>query len=238
MTTPALVWIERLDIDRDGQSTAQACVYKVEIKSKVYALKIFKFFDPAIARYYWEPQLRNSVPLNEIIFYTDPFFAECRAYGRIKEALVTKGIREKLAVRCHGYLFLTRRDERRLKRDGVSLGSRRLSEELRPPLLDTTLVRALVEDFEPRPSGLNSKNIQVYNGDVRGENFRCGYLVDFGMSQTEPHCLLDALGEDQAEAKREEDMVMFDEAVMEDEVKTTVRTVLERRQQPPRKGKR
>jgi hypothetical protein len=189
--------------------------------------------------------------LNEIIFYTDPFFAECRAYGRIKEARVAKGIREKLAVPCHGYLFLTRRDERRLKRDGIDLGSRSLSKELRPPLLDTNLVRAIVKDFEPRPSGLNSKNvrqalrklkqlneIQVYNGDVRGENFRGGYLVDFGTSQTEPHCLLDALEEAQADAKKEEDMVMFDEAVIEDEVKTTARALSKRRQQPPRKGKR
>ncbi|KAI0809970.1 kinetochore Sim4 complex subunit FTA2-domain-containing protein [Xylaria sp. FL0064] len=224
-------WLERLDTDGEGESTTQACVYKVEIESKVYALKIFKFFDPETIRYYWELQLRGSVPLNEIIYYTDPFFAECRAYGRIKEARVTRGIREKLAVPCHGYLFLTKDDERRLKRDGVSLGSRSLSNELRPPHLDTNLVRAIVKDFEPRPSGLNSKNvrlalrklkrlndIQVYNGDVTG-------------------WVPDALGEDHAEAKMEEDMVMFDEAVIEDKVKTKAKALLERRQQPPRKAK-
>jgi hypothetical protein len=33
-------WIERLDVDRDSESTMQGCVYKVEIESKVYALKI------------------------------------------------------------------------------------------------------------------------------------------------------------------------------------------------------
>lgn len=33
-------WIERLDLDGDDEGTAQACVYKVEIESKVYALKI------------------------------------------------------------------------------------------------------------------------------------------------------------------------------------------------------
>lgn len=33
-------WIERLDLNQDGEGTAQACVYKVEIESKVYALKI------------------------------------------------------------------------------------------------------------------------------------------------------------------------------------------------------
>lgn len=34
-------WIERLDdFDQDGGSAAQGCVYKVEINSKVYALKI------------------------------------------------------------------------------------------------------------------------------------------------------------------------------------------------------
>ncbi|KAJ2981746.1 hypothetical protein NUW58_g6607 [Xylaria curta] len=232
-------WIERLDTDRDGGSTTQGCVYK------------FKFFDPASVRYYWEPLLRNSVPLNEIIFYTDPFFAECRAYGRIKEARVANGIREKLAVPCHGYLFLTKRDEKWLRRDGVSLGSKSLDKEFRPPFLNTNLVRAIVKDFEPRPSGLNSKNvrqalrrlkrlneIKVYNGDVRGENFKGGYLVDFGTSQTEPHCLLDALKKAHAEAKKEGDMVQFDEAVVEDNVKTRVKAMLNSRQQPPRKGKR
>ncbi|KAI0115938.1 kinetochore Sim4 complex subunit FTA2-domain-containing protein [Nemania sp. FL0031] len=241
-------WIERLDMDQDGESTAQACVYKVEIKSKIYALKIFKFFDPATIRFYWEPQLRNSVPLNEIIYYTDPFFAECRAYGRIEEA--TKGTREKLAVPCHGYLFLTKRDEMQLQRDGVDLGSRTLSKELRPTNLDTNLVRTIVKEFEPRPSGLTSKNvrlalrklkrlneIQIYNGDVRGENFRGGYLVDFGTSQTEPHCLIDTLGADDAIAKKEEDIVMFDEAMIEDEVKTRLQVLPKCRRQPPRKVK-
>ncbi|KAI1131773.1 kinetochore Sim4 complex subunit FTA2-domain-containing protein [Nemania abortiva] len=250
-SNPQIKWIERIDTDQDGESSTQGCVYKVEIESKIYALKIFKFFDPATIRYYWEGEAQGSVPSNEIIFYTDPFFAECRAYGRIKEARATKGIREKLAVPCHGYLFLTKRDEMRLKRDGVNLGSRSLSEELRPPHLDTTLVRAIVKDFEPRPSGLNSKNvrlalrkvrrlneIRVYNGDIRGDNFRGGYLVDFGTSQTEPHCLLDSLEEDDLEGKKLEDMVMFDEAVAEDEVKTKVRALLERRQQPLRKRKR
>ncbi|KAI0406994.1 kinetochore Sim4 complex subunit FTA2-domain-containing protein [Xylaria palmicola] len=244
-------WIERLDTDRDSESMIQGCVYKVEIESKVYALKIFKFFDPASVRYYWEPLLRNSVPLNEIIFYTDPFFAECRAYGRIKEARVTNGIREKLAVPCHGYLFLTKRDESRLRRDGVNLGSGSLNKELRPSLFNTNLVRAIVKDFEPRPSGPNSKNvrqalrrlkrlneIKVYNGDIRGDNFKGGYLVDFGTSQTEPHCLLDALKKTHSDARKEVDMVMFDEAVIEDNVKTTARALLDRRQQPPRKGKR
>ncbi|KAJ8115218.1 hypothetical protein ONZ43_g4717 [Nemania bipapillata] len=224
-------WIERLDLGQDGgESAMQSCVYKVEIESKVYALKIFKFFDPDTVRYYWEPQLRNSVPLNEIVFYTDPFFAECRAYGRIKEARVTRGIKEKLAVPCHGYLFLTKRDESWLERDGVDLGSRHISKEFRPPSIDTNLARAIVKDFEPRPSGLNSKNIrpalrrlkrlnelQVYNGDIRGDNFRGGYLVDFGTSQTEPHRLFDSLDPNTAEGKKMEDMIMFDEAVKEDQ---------------------
>ncbi|KAI1159542.1 kinetochore Sim4 complex subunit FTA2-domain-containing protein [Nemania serpens] len=185
------------------------------------------------------------------MFYTDPFFAECRAYGRIKEARITRGIKEKLAVRCHGYLFLTKRDVRQLERDGVDLGSGSISKELRPPLFDTTLVRAIVKDFESRPSGLNSRNvrqalrrlrrlneIQVYNRDIRGENFRGGYLVDFGTSQTEPHCLFDALEKDEAETKKDEDMIMFDEAVIEEKVKTTARAFLKRRRQPPRKAKR
>ncbi|KAI0973682.1 kinetochore Sim4 complex subunit FTA2-domain-containing protein [Xylaria arbuscula] len=231
-------WIKRLDIDRNSESTTQGCVYQVEIKSKIYALKVFKFFDPATIRWYWESELENSVPMNEIIFYTDPFFAECRAYGRIKEAQTIKGFREKLAVPCHGYLFLTKRDEMWLRRDGISFGSRSISEEYRPPHLDTNLIRAIVKDFDPRPSGLNSRNvrqalhrlrrlndIQVYNGDIRGDNFKGGYLVDFGTSQTEPH------------SKKLEDMVMFDDAVLEDNVKTTVKALPKRRQLPPREAK-
>ncbi|KAI1291663.1 kinetochore Sim4 complex subunit FTA2-domain-containing protein [Xylaria venustula] len=152
-------WIKRLGGNRSSESTTQGYVYKVEIKSKIYALKIV---------------------------------------SRIKEARTITGSGEKLAIPCHGYLFLTKKDERWLRRDGISFGSRRLSKEYRPPHLNTNLVRAIVKDFE------RLNDIQVYNGDVRGDNFKGGFLVDFGTSQTEPHCLLGSLGESQAKLQSKE----------------------------------
>ncbi|KAH8761543.1 hypothetical protein F5883DRAFT_562153 [Diaporthe sp. PMI_573] len=63
-------------------SETDGYVFEVKIQSRVYALKVFKFFHPHSTMYYWRVYLGSSTPLKKMIYYTDPFFAECRAYGR------------------------------------------------------------------------------------------------------------------------------------------------------------
>jgi hypothetical protein len=43
---------------------------------------------------------------NELAFHTDPYFCECRAYGRIKEAQASEKRARKVAARCFGFLAL------------------------------------------------------------------------------------------------------------------------------------
>lgn len=55
--------------------------------------------------------------MKKAIFYTNPFYAECRAYGRIEDRRVdskakTPRVRQQVAVKCYGYLFLEDRDKR------------------------------------------------------------------------------------------------------------------------------
>ncbi|KUI60277.1 hypothetical protein VP1G_07510 [Cytospora mali] len=70
-------------------------VWKVKINGRDYALKMVTQY---LARRLAKPQL--------YIDYFDPFNCECRVYGRLKQEKC-----EDLAVRCHGYLLLTPKQE-------------------------------------------------------------------------------------------------------------------------------
>ncbi len=48
-----------------------------------------------------------STPLATVAYHTDPFFAECRAYGRIIEEQKKGTARNDIVVPCHGFLFLS-----------------------------------------------------------------------------------------------------------------------------------
>jgi hypothetical protein len=71
-----------------------------------------------------------------------------------------------------------------------------------------------VKDLAPSPTSVNSRNVQaalrrvrklnelqIYNRDIRAENFIGGKLVDFGSSWTKPHIILDALEPDDVEGQ-------------------------------------
>jgi hypothetical protein len=159
--------------------------------------------------YYWGVYLGASTPLKKMIYYTDPFFAECCAYGRIEEATERLGIEDQLAVKCHGYIYLGDGDKKRLERTGLDFGTEVLDAKLRRALDGGGRVRAIVKDVAPLPTSVNSRNVraalrrvrklnelQIYNRDIRAENFIGGKLVDFGLLWTEPHIILDALEPD------------------------------------------
>jgi hypothetical protein len=186
--------------------------------------------------YYWGIYLGASARLKKVIYYTDPFFAECRAYGRIQEASEKLGIKDQLAVKCHGYIYLGDGDKKKLEEMGLDLRTDVLDEKLRRALEGGGRVRAIVKDLALSQASVNSSNVraalqrvrklnelQIYNRDVRAENFVGGKLVDFGSSWTEPHIILDALEPDEAEDSRLEDIVMFDDMIEEEEIKTRPR---------------
>ncbi|KAH6846996.1 kinetochore Sim4 complex subunit FTA2-domain-containing protein [Chaetomium sp. MPI-CAGE-AT-0009] len=95
-----------------GSPGADGRVWEVKIKGKAYALKMFKFNPPDYLRHAQAAHLFRE--LSSPSFYTDyfdPFSCECRAYGGLKEEN-----REHLAVRSHGYLFLTPAQELEITR--------------------------------------------------------------------------------------------------------------------------
>ncbi|KAI3321482.1 kinetochore Sim4 complex subunit FTA2-domain-containing protein [Xylariaceae sp. AK1471] len=241
-------WGPRLDKDCANDADNQGFVFQVEIESRPYAIKVFKFFHPASEKYYWETYLGESYPLKEVIFYTDPFYAECRAYGRIKEARDERKVRAEIATRCHGYLFLTTKDMSRLGREeGIDLCTNIIDKDLRWALGGDLRARAIVKDLETDDIGLNKDNIgrawrnvrllnslKIYNRDVRAENFMNRRIVDFGSSWTEPHIILDSVDIDEAREQRLSDYAKFDEMTEKGGIKTTLKTPTSRHNLRPR----
>lgn len=234
-------------------SETDGYVFEVKIRSRPYALKVvsnaqlcgiwqtprsdlyvqFKFFHPHSTMYYWGVYLGASTRLKKVIYYTDPFFAECRAYGRIEDASKRLGVKDQLAVKCHGYIYLGDEDKEKLQKMGLDLGTDVLDEKLKRALDGGGRVRAIVKDLALSHTSVNSRNVraalervrklnelQIYNRDIRAENFVGGKLVDFGSSWTEPHVILNALEPDEAEDSRLEDLVMFDDMIEEEDIKT------------------
>ncbi|GAW18342.1 hypothetical protein ANO14919_078170 [Xylariales sp. No.14919] len=234
-------WGPRLGKASTDDADSQGFVFQVEIASRAYAIKVFKFFHPASEKFYWETYLGKSYPLAKVIFYTDPFYAECRAYGRINQARNEGTVREDIATRCHGYLLLTTEDMMWLEHEkGIDLRTDLIDEDLRRALGGDLRARAIVKDLESGDSGLNKGNIgrawrnvslqnslKIYNRDVREENFMNGRIVDFGSSWTEPHAILDsadAKDVDEAREQRLRDCSGFDEMTEKGGIKTTLKT--------------
>jgi hypothetical protein len=170
--------------------------------------------------------------------YTDPFFAECRAYGRMMEAQEKGVLKREVVVPCHGYLLLQDQDVRFLEGEGIDLQLDVLADELCQAAGGGGRVRAIVKDLVLEDTGVNRRSLGkilrnirtlnrlgIYNKDIRAENFKGGRLVDFGSSWTEPHCILSALDEEEARDSRLEDLVRFDEMVTEEGITTDVRAM-------------
>ncbi|RYC55592.1 hypothetical protein CHU98_g10621 [Xylaria longipes] len=150
-------WVKRLDTDREDN---EGFVFQVMIGSKEYALKVFKFSHPRLNRYYRDLTLKYTLPLKEAIRYTDPFYAEYRAYGRIQEGLESRLVKEQTTVKCYGHLLLDKNDAHWLRKEGIDLDHQLLDRELREALGGDTRVRAIVKRLEKSPAGVHASNIR------------------------------------------------------------------------------
>ncbi|KAJ3574334.1 hypothetical protein NPX13_g4399 [Xylaria arbuscula] len=212
-------WIKRLD-DEDREDN-QAFIYKVRIASRNYALKVFKFSSPKDDGFYWGIGLQHELPMKKAIFYTDPFYAECRAYGRIEDGRVDR--------------------HSRVPR-GLDLETDVIDDDVYEALEGDTRVRAIVKHLDESPKSLHARNIgrawtsvrllkkslKIYNMDIRADNFIGHRIVDFGSSWTEPHELLrylDKRGKIVAGHKRAIDTQHFDDMIEEEEIPTRLRVV-------------
>lgn len=173
----------------------------------------------------------------------DPFYAECRAYGRINEIYArrhhgkdprTLKNEDLLAVTCYGYILLTAAHERALaskfgffdfERDPEQHGSQPVraivKKYVSPPSLDTKVrsVKRMLSDLKTmHRNGL-------YPIDIRAENYRSGLLVDFGMALTTPSCVLDVVPKSISIRERGRGLGEFDYMIEEAGIKTRVRAV-------------
>ncbi|KAH0555809.1 hypothetical protein GP486_006245 [Trichoglossum hirsutum] len=196
--------IKFLDHIGDG---AHSRVFKVEILERVYALKIFRFvydYDWLGPYNYTHPD--NLEAMSAFYNYSEPFSAECRAFGRLKEAGY-----EKLAVPCFGYLLLNEDHERVLMEQfsnlnlnfngngdypgGDDMRARFLGRDGRPPPL-----RAIVKEFGQADEPLRTKGARtllqdmiklqqlgIISLDVAHRQLVDGKLADLSTAITLPH---------------------------------------------------
>ncbi|EGX88245.1 hypothetical protein CCM_08288 [Cordyceps militaris CM01] len=198
--------IEFLEYLGDG---AHAHVFKVRLLGKIYALKLFRFiFDedwpsPAEER---GDLIEDAELLKPFYHYAEPFSAECRAFGRLRESGY-----EDLAVRCFGYLLLDEKNERamrdkfkdmdlRFKGNGDSYTTANLRERF--PGADGKIppIRGIVKEFGLGVEDLTDSDMRrllrdiikfqqlgILQIDVNETQLIGGKFCDFSIAVTIPH---------------------------------------------------
>ncbi|KAF4981719.1 hypothetical protein FZEAL_2521 [Fusarium zealandicum] len=228
----SIKWLERLNSDdNDMDAPTEGYVFRAKIRNRQYAIKVFKFHDPMGDEHFWEPLVGDQLSLETIAFYTDPFYAECRAYARVNDAIKRKKLKSDIVVPCHGFMFLRERDMEILQGHSVDLGLEDVNQDYQRTTLGGFRARAIVKDLASADPGINTKNLDkilvdivllnaqgIYNMDIRLGNYRDGKIVDFGSSWTEPHILLDALDDEAADESRLADRVRFSQMVEDEEI--------------------
>ncbi|KAI1188842.1 kinetochore Sim4 complex subunit FTA2-domain-containing protein [Nemania serpens] len=224
-----ITWLEWIDRKEDvSESGRQGYVFKVKIRSKIYALKVFKFFNPSTYRDLIGPIRGRDVTTSELGFHTDPFFAECRAYAQIETRRKTQGLKRKDIADCYGYLGLRRADEEVLAEYGIDLWRDiPLDDEYRKRAAGSP-VRALVKEYIGEEIDLDERTCKkmlagvkwmnrnkILINDVRAQNFKGGYMLDFGLSWTQPHCLWQNTSRQRLKAILMADISMFEEMTEE-----------------------
>ncbi|KAI1419481.1 kinetochore Sim4 complex subunit FTA2-domain-containing protein [Xylaria sp. FL1777] len=180
-------WLGLLEDRPDPpDSSRQGYVFKVKMRSRIYALKVFKFFDPSTYRWYLGSVHGEPVSDDELAFHTDPFYAECRAYACLQEVRRKQGLKRHDFAECYGFLVLKKEDAVYLERDlGIDLWDTPPTDEYRKRA-EGSPIRAILKEFVASLKWVNKHNVLV--GDVRLENYKGGLLVDFGLAWTKPHC--------------------------------------------------
>ncbi|KAH7065093.1 hypothetical protein B0J12DRAFT_693472 [Macrophomina phaseolina] len=124
---------------RDGYA------FKVYLNSQIFILKIldFKFFDLYEERLLFSSRQNRMIRDEEFRAHLGPFYAECRAYGRIEE-FYRKHPKEhtSIAARCYGYLLISAEQEKLIgERFGITDWNRQGNGK--------RSLRALVKEFIP-----------------------------------------------------------------------------------------
>ena len=179
----------------------------------------------------------KKIPIKTIRFHTDPFYNECRAYGRLIEC----DLNGEVAVRCYGHIaILATREEELARRFEVYAWDRpeddsKLSVSRRQPF--RAIVKDLIEDKCPlnekrlirmRKDLLKMHKLGVYPQDVRERNYGGGLLLDFSIAITKPHWVFETKRPWWLSIMKNDDMHMLQAIMQESGVKTWQRATRNR----------
>ncbi|KAI0537073.1 kinetochore Sim4 complex subunit FTA2-domain-containing protein [Xylaria digitata] len=224
-----ITWIELIS-PTSGQylSGGQGCVFKVEINSKIYALKVFKFFKPSTYRNTLGPIPERDVTDLELGFHTDPFYAECRAYAHIEAQREIQGLKRKDIANCYGFLALTKADEKVLEEYGIDLWCDIPLDDPYRHTAEGSPVRPLVKEYIEEDTNMDGRALKhmissikwinrnnIIVNDTHAGNFKGPYLLDFGLAWTKPHCLWQNISRQRMRAIMTADFQMFEEMLDE-----------------------
>lgn len=166
--------------------------------------------------------------------HSDPFYNECRAYGRLEE----KKLNGKIAVRCYGYITVPAEAEVQLERKFRIWDWDRPGEEYDKPFSQRQPFRAIVKELILKDVLLTGKvadrilrdtkrmrRCGIYPGDVRPRNYKNGLLVDMSAARTEPYYLFNIRPVQQVEKMKNRDLYMWEAMVEEGNLQTLLRAV-------------
>ena len=247
--TKGIVKFKRLLSDKD--SDGHAHVFEASTGASSFAVKIvrayppsnnaevllmshFKFYDIEEDRDGLLDRENELISDNLLHAHSDPFYNECRAYGRLEE----KKLNGKVAVRCHGYIPISADKEEQLKREFGVEDWDRPGDEYDKPVSQRQPFRAIVKDLVLKDIPLTAKVADkmladlkrmrrsgIYPGDIVLRNYMAGLLVDFSTARTEPFFLFNLRPGRQTQIMKNADLYMWEEMRKENDLDTRTRAV-------------
>lgn len=194
----------------------------------------FKYYDVGEARDGLIGEEEQSISDDLLQAYMDPFYNECRAYGRLEEA----NLNGKVAIRCHGYMTFPAEDEEELVRRFNVRDWNRPSDEYNKIVSQRQPLRAIIKDLVRKDIPMTAKvadkilrdmkrmrRYGIYVGEVYPRNYMAGLLVDMSVAKTEPYYLFNLRPGFQTELIKMSDLYAWEDMRTENELDTTLRAV-------------
>ena len=179
----------------------------------------------------------NKITIETICLQTDPFYAECRAYGR----LIEHDLNGKVAVRCYGHMAISAAKEEELARRFEVYACDRPEDDFQLPVAKRQPLRALVKDLIEDDHPLNERKLirmrrdllkmhklGIYPQDLEERNYGGGLLLDFGIAITKPHWVFETKRQWWIELMINDDLNMLQVIMLESGVKIWQRVVRNR----------